>query len=126
MRTLCRQRTTILNLRNRVLPPSAPSALGADVVLLENGNTDESTAIVTGSFDLAGEVPASLPSVLATGVAQSYDRFLGVPDNSLMNHDTKIPKKRHEKWMNILISLVVSSLSIYKRDRIQMRGRKML
>jgi hypothetical protein len=110
---------------------SAPSALGADVVSLENGNTDESTAVVTGSFDLSGEVPASLPSVLATGVAQRYhldlsDRFLGVPDNSLMNHDTKIPKKRHEKWMNILISLVVSSLSIYKRDRIQMRGRKML
>jgi hypothetical protein len=66
---------------------SAPSALGADVVSLENGNTDKSTAVVTGSFDLSGEVPASLPSVLATGVAQSYhldlsDRFLGVPDNS--------------------------------------------
>jgi len=56
-------------------------------VTLENGNTDESTAVETGSFDLSGEVPASLPSVLATGVAQSYhldlsDGFLGVPDNS--------------------------------------------
>jgi len=35
---------------------SAPSALGADVVSLENGNTDESTAVVTGSFDLSGDL----------------------------------------------------------------------
>lgn len=45
---------------------SAWSALRADVVSLEDGNTDESSAVVTvisslGSFDLSGEVPASLP-----------------------------------------------------------------
>jgi hypothetical protein len=59
---------------------------------LEDGNTDESSAVGTvisssGSFHLSGEVPASLPSVPATGVAQTShldlsDRFLGVLDNS--------------------------------------------
>jgi len=57
--------------------------------MLCHGNTDESSAVVTvisspGSFDLSGEVPASLPSVPAIGVAHLdlSDRFLGVPDNS--------------------------------------------